>query len=611
MSKYYIDSLYMTILNQLQNYNWSTSNIENIKKYIKMKKKPSNVKSFIEQFIQRSHSSLEKEELERETSKLLDEYNSKFSENFYIRNDKLYYKPLNLQIVPKDDEERKQIILKKHFHGPEGIGKGQNNFHHYILSKYLGITRDDVIAFLKNQPEYQLFQNKPRMTTSGIEAKYPLHIVAIDTVDIRNMRTYYNYIFSAMDIYTGFCWFFLSKAHEARDSIEGLKKLLSYNLRFRDRATRENMIANNRFDLPHMIISDQGAEFQKEFSEYLRTMKIKQKMQKSYTPQPHIEAVNGVLRNIIRAHVIRSGKKTLTPAIMEKLMTAKNTNTDPDSRTTSEALMKDYFSRSSDGMLRELVKNKTSKKRQKYANKTRRYKNQNLNTGDFVRVKLANFQPGIRSLVKSGETKKIFVRFSPEVYIVEKVIQVQRNNFGLPLYILKDSQNRVILNASGKKRIFQGSDLLKVPGPGGIERKPHLTLKQVNKLNSNERGRDLYIEPNAPDSTVSALSPFTASPSEGVVREKPVSEWKGGEWTKALKDKEFTDNEDGIRRIIIKVVYDHTDNVYRPVCVEKGKKNIKENHQYYLLKEVLDMASGRGEAWVEERFYEGTRIDYS
>ena len=39
MSKYYIDSLYMTILNQLQNYNWSgsyTYYIENIKKYIKI-----------------------------------------------------------------------------------------------------------------------------------------------------------------------------------------------------------------------------------------------------------------------------------------------------------------------------------------------------------------------------------------------------------------------------------------------------------------------------------------------------------------------------------------------------------------------------------------------
>ena len=219
-------------------------------------------------------------------------------------------------------------------------------------------------------------------------------------------------------------------------------------------------------------------------------------MQKSYSPQSHIEAVNGVLRNIIREHVIRSGKKTLTLTIMEKLMTAKNTNTDPYSRTTSEALIKDYFSRSSNGMLRELVKNKTSEKRQRYANKTRRYKNQNLNTGDFVRVKLANFQSGVRSLVKSGETKKIFVRFSPEVYIVEKVIQVERNNFGFPLYVLKDGQNRIILNSSGKKRIFQGSDLLKVPAPGGVERKAHLSLKQVNKLNSNERGASSRSHPN-------------------------------------------------------------------------------------------------------------------
>ena len=121
----------------------------------------------------------------------------------------------------------------------------------------------------------------------------------------------------------------------------------------------------------------------------------------------------------------------------------------------------------------------------------------------------------------------------------------------------------------------------------------------------------MYIEPNAPDSAVSALSPISVPASEGVVREKPVSEWKGGKWTKALKDKEFTDDEDGVRRIIIKVVYDHTDNVYRPVCVVKGKKYTKENHQHYLLKEVFDMARSNGEKWVEDRFYEGTKIDYS
>ena len=137
-------------------------------------------------------------------------------------------------------------------------------------------------------------------------------------------------------------------------------------------------------------------------------------------------------------------------------MKSNNTNTDPDSRTTPESLMKDYFSRNSDDM-RELVRQKTAKKRKKSANKTRRYDNQKLDKDDFVRVKLSNFQSGIRSLMKSGETKKIFVRFSPEVYIIEKVIEVKQSNFGFPLYILKDSQNRIILNASGKKRIFQGS----------------------------------------------------------------------------------------------------------------------------------------------------------
>ena len=52
------------ILNQLQNYNWSSSKIENIKNYIKIKNKPSKIRGFIEQLIQRSHNSLEKEDFE-------------------------------------------------------------------------------------------------------------------------------------------------------------------------------------------------------------------------------------------------------------------------------------------------------------------------------------------------------------------------------------------------------------------------------------------------------------------------------------------------------------------------------------------------------------------
>jgi hypothetical protein len=568
----------MTILNQLQNYNWSHSNVENIKEIIRSK---NSKNSDLLNKMQGSHNFIKKLISENENSNVRRDYHSKFRELFNVKNDVLYYKPLSLQIIPKDDEKEKENILNKHFHGPEGIGKGQNNFHSYILSKYIGITRDDVIAFLKKQPEYQLFQNKPRISTVGIQPKRPLHIIAIDTVDITNMKMkYYNYIFSAMDIYTGFCWFFLMKKHEASDSVKSLKKIFEYNLRFRDPATRENMITNQKYDLPHMIISDQGSEFKSEFQEFLRTMKIKQKFQKSYTPQPHIEAVNGVLRNIIRSYVIRSGSKTLNHDIMEKLMKAKNTNTDPDSRTTPESLMKDYFLGNSNN-IRELVHQKTAKKRQKSANKTRRYNNQKLEKDDFVRVKLSNFQSGIRSLVKSGETKKIFIRFSPEVYIIEKVIEVKQSNFGFPLYILKNSQNRAILNASGKKRIFQGSDLLKVPHMTPS----YLNLKKVNALNDvkGDRGRDLFIKSDVSIDEKPSKSRRVAKPKQ----DKPMSEWKGDEWRKFLINKEFSD--EGKRWIISDVNYSQKYKIFMATHRIIGQEDNDENNEIMPIDELLPL----------------------
>ena len=105
----------------------------------------------------------------------------------------------------------------------------------------------------------------------------------------------------------------LMKKHEASHSVKSLKKIFEYNLRFRDSATCEDMIANKQYDSPHVLISDQGSEFKSEFQEFFN-----KKLQKSYTPQPYIEAVNGVLRNIIPSHVIRIGSKTLNHDISGK-----------------------------------------------------------------------------------------------------------------------------------------------------------------------------------------------------------------------------------------------------------------------------------------------------
>ena len=57
----------------------------------------------------------------------------------------------------------------------------------------------------------------------------------------------------------------------------------------------------------------------------------------------------------------------------------------------------------------------------------------------------------MRKELKAKNSKQVVVRFSPEIYIVEKVIPVKPDKVGFPLYILKNSQNQIILNESGKR----------------------------------------------------------------------------------------------------------------------------------------------------------------
>ena len=85
----------MTILNQLQNYNWSQSNVENIKEIIKSKN--SKNEDLLNKMLG-SHNFIKKEISQNEKSITQTEYYSKFRELFDVKNDTLYYKPLNLKI---------------------------------------------------------------------------------------------------------------------------------------------------------------------------------------------------------------------------------------------------------------------------------------------------------------------------------------------------------------------------------------------------------------------------------------------------------------------------------------------------------------------------------
>ena len=74
----------------------------------------------------------------------------------------------------------------------------------------------------------------------------------------------------------------------------------------------------------------------------------------------------------------------------------------------------------------------------------------------------------------------------------------------------------------------------------------------------------------------------------------------------SLQGEEFTDDDDGVRRVITDVVFSHEDNIYYARYVKKGEKNIKNDHDYTILRQMFDIA-GDVNDWVEDRFIKERR----
>ena len=80
---------------------------------------------------------------------------------------------------------------------------------------------------------------------------------------------------------------------------------------------------------------------------------------------------------------------------------------------------------------------------------------------------------------------------------------------------------------------------------------------------------------------------------------KPIQQWKSAEWRNALKDKEFTD--DGIRWMIVDVLYDRSEKVYMAIYIPRGEKNIAKNRERTPLKEIFELAKDT-ENWVKPEY---------
>ena len=130
-----------------------------------------------------------------------------------------------------------------------------------------------------------------------------------------------------------------------------------------------------------------------------------------------------------------------------------------------------------------------------------------------------------------------------------------------------------------------------------------IDLRKANFLNriplpkQGDTGRDLYIEREEVEPEPETTAKPQQQPKK--LEPKPIQQWKSAEWKAALKNKEFTD--DGIRWMIVDVLYDRSEKVYMAIYIPRGEENISKNRERTPLKEIFELAKD-AEDWVKPEY---------
>ena len=177
------------MINKLNNYLYkkdeplyTNENIEKIKKYIKSGILPIDLNDIqMKRFIER------------------------FKYGYTLKNNKVFYK--HLELISNEDMNDK---LKEIYDDPNiGLGLGIVSFYKIVTDKYIGIIRDDVEKFLKNQTVYQITKEPRKGINKPIITTYPNERWAMDLIDMKiyeKQNNGYKHILTCIDYFTKYVW---------------------------------------------------------------------------------------------------------------------------------------------------------------------------------------------------------------------------------------------------------------------------------------------------------------------------------------------------------------------------------------------------------------------
>ena len=391
----------MSILKTLNNYDYSEDNIKNIKEYLKNGSIPSNLT----------------------TNHKINLFKKRFDE-FEIKDDNLYYKPLNLEVV---EEHFKHTKLKELYDDFKfGAGASARNFYYKVVDKYLNITREDVTDFVNDQAPHQITTHKQeKRLDAPKQSPYPNYKWACDLIDMslyskKNKGN--NYILTVIDHFSRYCFAVALKNKKPSSIIKAFKEIYEENKVY-----------------PNLLLSDNGLEFKGVFKTFCIDNNIKQIFTKSHSPTDNAlcENLNLFIRKIIREVFVRTNKLNWIDYLDEVVynrnhsmqMTIKNF---PYKvwKPTKEPVNKD-------NEIQTNILNESKEKNEKLKEK---YNETQFEENDLVRFYLPVIDSSLRKSIKQGDGKKIVVLWSPTIYKINRVININKS-FGTKKYYILQNHN--------------------------------------------------------------------------------------------------------------------------------------------------------------------------
>jgi transposase InsO family protein len=359
---------------------------------------------------------------------------------FHVADGVLIHSATNRQVVPLS----RVVPLLTELYAQPSWKSGRDRFHARVAERYVGISRRDVMDFLRRQETWQLHRPIRRLRVRQVVlSRRPLDHWQMDLVDFTAhtaLNNGHRFVLTVMDCFTKYAWARPLKSKHAASVAAALRDVLG-----------DPVLAGRT---PKIIQSDNGTEFQERVSRLLADRNIKHVFSAAYRPttQGMIERFNGTLKRALFEHMSQFGTRKWNDVLPE-ICGGYNASRHSVTGAAPAALMDPAAS--DEALEAAITRIRAAARKRLNRSSVVAGSFSELHVGDTVRLS-ARTDAETRRMELLGQHSGTRTNWSRELFVVTHISEPSADALALPSYRIETSDGEPL------RRRFYRDDLQRV-----------------------------------------------------------------------------------------------------------------------------------------------------